>query len=429
VDTIAIAEKWQRFVAADNKQRVRLFVRKLIYLLILKPLAFLLHLVLHLISLGRPVRIGTLIAKGKISIMISYIEPYMRQLRLEGVRNPLVVVINPGKCPNEQLSRMYGRAVQLLDDRHPRLRRLFSFLLRLLAASGSRTVAHLQGADFTPYLRAWGEGGPVLRFTPEERERGQHLLAQMNMSAGVTYICFGLREAAFYQQFLTPESLARYTNPEDRENTYIRNPPLQNYLPMAAHCAEQGLYVLRMGQVAGEPLPSGLHPNIIDYAMKYRTSFGDVYLLANCKFVVAGVAGLWWIATAFNRPIVMSDSPTLHLGAGLRNGDLFIPKKVWVIAEKRLLTFPEMLKADIRYSYEDNCHRDGMELVHNTPEEIAAVVSEMNRRLDGTWSPSDEDEDLQRRFKEMLFSYQHPKSYGLPVRIGAEFLRQHADLL
>jgi hypothetical protein len=51
----------------------------------------------------------------------------------------------------------------------------------------------------------------------------------------------------------------------------------------------------------------------------------------------------------------------------------------------------------------------------------------MNQRLDGTWQGSEEDEELQRRFRA-LYSPDH-MGYGLPGRIGAEFLRQHANLL
>ena len=81
----------------------------------------------------------------------------------------------------------------------------------------------------------------------------------------------------------------------------------------------------------------------------------------------------------------------------------------------------------MRYTYESNCHRDGIELVHNTPEEIAAVVHEMNERLDGTWQPTDEDEELHRRF-DALYSPGH-YGYGMPGKIGTLFLRQYKDLL
>ncbi|MBI2357460.1 MAG: TIGR04372 family glycosyltransferase, partial [Deltaproteobacteria bacterium] len=204
------------------------------------------------------------------------------------------------------------------------------------------------------------------------------------------------------------------------------NPPLANYLPMAAECAKRGFYALRMGELVGEPLPAGLHPNIIDYASKFRAPFGDVYLLGTCKFVVAGGSGLYWIAGAFNRPAVWTDSYPLEMRP-LRPVDLFIPKKLWVISEKRFLSFREMIESGMRYYYESKCRSDGIELIHNTPEEICAVVEETCRRLDGTWVSGREDEELQRRF-DALYLPKH-SGYGMPGRIGAQFLRDHKGLL
>jgi len=431
-----IAEKWRRFTDSDGERRIQLangLARRLIY----RALGFSMSFLFHLISLGRPVRIGTLNAKGKISIMISYIEPYMRQLQLDGGRKPLVVVINPGQCPNEQLSRMYGRAVWLLDDRRPWLRKLFTVIFHILSAAGSPMAACLYSGHTYEFHRAWQEGEPALRFSAEERRKGEHVLANLGIPQGAPYVCFGLREAAYYQEFLTPEAQVLYTNPEDREDTYIRNPPLKNYIPMALQCSNLGLYILRMGKAVDESLPPDLHQKIIDYASKHWTPFGDVYLLANCKFVVAGAAGFWWIASAFNRPVVMTD--TYLLWGTLRADDLFIPKKLWLISEKRLLTFREMLAVGPLYMYQANCLRDGIELVHNTPDEISAVVLEMEQRLNGAWKSSEEDEELQHRFKSLYpprvslrVDERHDffkPNVRIPGRIGAEFLRQYVHLL
>ena len=113
----------------------------------------------------------------------------------------------------------------------------------------------------------------------------------------------------------------------------------------------------------------------------------------------------------------------------MRNGDLFIPQKMWVKSEKRFLSFEEMGKVDMFYAYDSNCRRDGIELVHNSSDEIVSVVMEMNQRLDGSWQPEGDDEALQNRFRDILFSFHHQRSYGLPVRVGAEFLRQNVELL
>ena len=67
-----------------------------------------------------------------------------------------------------------------------------------------------------------------------------------------------------------------------------------------------------------------------------------------------------------------------------------------------------------------------IDLIENTPEEICAVTVEMNDRLDGTWQNTREDENLQQRFWA-LFGLEKLKSPNL--RIGADFLRKHKELI
>lgn len=418
--------EWRRLSAVDTAQRLHR-LKRLTGILLTIPFAGVLYLGLRLLNLVRPVRIGTLNAKGRFSIMVSYIEPYVRRWRLrEGTPRGVLIVINPGTCPNEYLSRMYGRAIWLLDDRRPWRRRLFS-VTHWSFTSRSMLNAPLRSGHIREFAEAWQVGQPVLRLTDEEQAAGQHMLRQMGIPPQAPYICVGLREAAYYQQFLTPDARARHPNPEAEEDTYIRNPSLQSYVPMLSQCASEGFYVLRMGQVVEAPLPPGLPERVIDYAALHRTSFGDVFLLAACRFVVAGGGtGLWWIGSAFNRPVVITDSYNVQF-RGLRQGDLFIPQTFWLMAEKRLMTFRGMLAVKMRYSYRSRCLRDGVEMIHNTPDEISAVVQEMRQRLDGTWHAQEEDEELQRRFRA-LYTPEHA-GYGMPGRIGAEFLRQHADLL
>ena len=69
----------------------------------------------------------------------------------------------------------------------------------------------------------------------------------------------------------------------------------------------------------------------------------------------------------------------------------------------------------------------GIQLVDNTPEEITALAVEMDERLNGTWEPSEEDDELQGRFWSL---FESNKVHGpFFSKIGADFLRQHRQLL
>jgi hypothetical protein len=52
----------------------------------------------------------------------------------------------------------------------------------------------------------------------------------------------------------------------------------------------------------------------------------------------------------------------------------------------------------------------------------------MNQRIDGTWVETDEDIELQERFKK-LRQGQPPRKVQQSVRIGAAFLRRYKHLL
>ena len=65
--------------------------------------------------------------------------------------------------------------------------------------------------------------------------------------------------------------------------------------------------------------------------------------------------------------------------------------------------------------------------VENTAEEILDLAKEMDERLDGIFQTTEEDEELQDRFRSLL---PPPHFYhGTPARIGAKFLRQNGELL
>ncbi len=426
----------QKFLVIKKFEKIKNLEFCIITLMTL-PMAIIAYFFLHFLNIFRPVRIGTLNSKGRLSIMIAYIEPYVRKLNLEGFKNPLVIVINPGNDPNEQLTKMYKRKVLLLDDKNPILRRTFTTVRYIAAVLNSKIHAKLKSGHTKEFRDAWQKGKSILAFTENEKKKGKELLKKLGIPPGVEYICVGLRESSYYQQFLDKKGKAKYfennqvNNKDAESDTYIRNPPLSNYIPMMMDCANKGLYVLRMGQFIDNPLPEKLHPKIIDYASKHRTPFLDVFLLAHCKFVVAGGApGIWWFSTAFNKPVIQSDVYGWEIG-GLRQTDLFLPKKLWFVKKKRFLTFKEMMKYALislnYYAYESNCKKEGLQLIHNTPQEIIAVVREMNQRLEKKWEQTARDEKLQRSLRKLI--PENIDSAHNPFKVGAEFLRQDKSFL
>jgi putative glycosyltransferase (TIGR04372 family) len=215
----------------------------------------------------------------------------------------------------------------------------------------------------------------------------------------------------------------------DRDWNYhnLRDASIHNHVPTAEELTRRGYHALRMGAVVNEPLQTE-NPMVIDYATHFRTDFMDMYLGSQCRFLLTTDCGYHNVAQVFRRPIVWTNFPYLDLVHTWLPNQIFIPKKLWHVEERRYLTFQEILNSKIgRISRSEKMDRLGIKLIENTPEEICAVALEMDDRLNGTWQESEEDEELQRRFRELFASSEfHGQIVSL---IGAEFLRQNRDLL
>ena len=134
------------------------------------------------------------------------------------------------------------------------------------------------------------------------------------------------------------------------------------------------------------------------------------------------------VATIFGVPVACANLPFMELLTAYREGDLFIPKKIWSIELKRFLTFGEILGNGIGgYLDSKDYLESGLEVVENTPQEVLELCREMNERLDGTYEQSEEDEELQTRFHSLFKPHHH--CYGTPACIGANFLRENRQLL
>ena len=118
---------------------------------------------------------------------------------------------------------------------------------------------------------------------------------------------------------------------------------------------------------------------------------------------------------------------------------LFLPKLIYSGEKGRVLTFREALDMGLGHFFPRSpqqlelAERMGLEILENTAEEIAEVSMEMHHRLNSEVRVSKEDEELQTRFMDILRSY--PEVFRFEedndrfVRMGANFLKAHADLL
>lgn len=265
-----------------------------------------------------------------------------------------------------------------------------------------------------------------IAFTSEEETFGQEALHQLGIPEGKPFVCFHARDSAFLKTIFFQRDWSYHD---------FRDSDIKNYLLAVETLAQQGYYALRMGSVVGEKIERD-HYHVIDYAMSgKRTEFLDIYLGAKCQFFLCSDTGMSIIPEMFRRPVIYVNwVPLLRLPSFYVLNGLIIPKKFYLRKEQRFLTFKEILESEMgSASLGELFEKSGVELIENTPEEIASVALEMDKRLKEKWVESEEDRLLQESFWD-LFDSSCYNSTGLypirsAVRIGADFLRQNKFLL
>lgn len=315
---------------------------------------------------------------------------------------------------NYQVKKMWERTKKLHICPFARFMHLLDRLNCRVPGGERHTVLVTSDTD-THGLRAGTSS--YLSFTPEEERLGEEAVEKLGISDGAPFVCFHARDSA-YLDTVYPNYKWRYHD--------FRDSNIHNYIPATEELARRGYFMLRMGAVVKEALDTG-DPKIIDYAIKARTDFMDVYLGAKCRFFLCDTVGSSSIPIVFRRPIAWVNYVQLKNMPTGSAESLLIPKKLWSRKEHRFLSFSEILKSSTFNNEE--YEQGGIEPIENTPEEIAALVVEMDERLKGRWKASDEDEDSQKRFRALLTRHNPNLKEAVVPRIGAEFLRQNHELL
>lgn len=341
----------------------------------------------------------------------------LRRIQLENTPGKRIIYlgISGGKPANQQLLIMFKRKLPIIQSR---------FAWAILHSYIIQRSIFYESLDYfgNDKFYEFNNTELNLHFTESEEDEGRKLLNELGIDRNSWFICFHSRDPVY----LSNQWRKRY-GPRDWDPQDFRDTDIKNYLEAAKYIASLGGFAVRVGYGVAEKLPALNNPRIIDYASYHRTDFGDIYLPAKCKFFLGSPSGLCPIPTIFNVPLACADFIRFN-SILFRKGAILIPKKIWSIREKRVLTFREILESEVAdYALGHQYAEAGLEAVENIPGEILDLAIEMNERLDGTFETTEEDEVLQSRFHSLF--PQHLYSYSAPIRIGAQFLRQNKELL
>ena len=375
-----------------------------------------LSLVLVPLSLFRPIEIWYLRARrAKISLFIEDLECGLRNLQARKQKGKvLVIAIYKLPFPNMQLAKMYRRRLILLGKSQLLLGACLKYVIPIGRITKKNPLER-----YGKMFETWNSGLPSIKFTKKEEAKGRELEEKLFNGETPPFICFAI-QSSIYREKIDVSETKFYGSLRDDPFSSIAG--LENYIPVIRELTNSGIAVVRMGSLEEERLPLGLGPMAIDYAFDSRSEFGDVWLHSKCMFSLVGAAGSHWFGAAFNRPTLMTDAYTIR--STYDNRDLVIPQRGWIPSESRYLTFSEIGNSEWARDIELLVK---IKVLKNTPEEIMDETSEMILRLAGRWIETDEDKELQAKFRSIVNSF--PIHQRTPARMGAKFLREHQYLL
>jgi putative glycosyltransferase (TIGR04372 family) len=320
---------------------------------------------------------------------------------------------------NAQLDRMFRRKIRIIGLTYLPWT---VYKLNALIPGGGKHFVRIKGKEL--YMSRDQDGlfartSPHLEFTPEEKRLGEEALRELGMPEGRQFVCFHTRDSTYLRAQLPKGDIIYHD---------YRDSSIHDLLPAMEELARRGYFAVRMGADAEKKLAQA-NPMIIDYTHSgLRSDFLDIYLGSRCRFFLVSTSGILSVAQIFRRPVVFHNFiPLEHASSWEQNG-LLIFKKLRLRKERRFMTFRETLDSGAgRFLKGESYEELGIEIIDNTPEEIMDVVLEMEARLNGTWTTSDEDEELQRQFWSLFGSSKYHNV--IHARIGAQYLRQNRELL
>lgn len=257
---------------------------------------------------------------------------------------------------------------------------------------------------FNVALNGWGDSPPLLALTPEQRAAGDQVLEKVGISSASWFAGLHVREGAKGGQ-------AR-SGPDADITTYAQ---------AIERITSRGGWVIRMG-IGGTPI-SPMN-QVWDYAnSQYQSDWMDVYLWGACRFFVGTSSGPVWVPPTFGKPVVLTNATTLGLTLNFANS-LIVPKLLWSKRKNRHLTFCEMFEGPYAWSVRPDYDEGDVELVSNTPEELALAVEEMMARVEAPAAHA-QLTHRQQILEGIRFAYVATSQ----ARVCDSFLKLHADLI
>lgn len=268
----------------------------------------------------------------------------------------------------------------------------------------------------------------IIEQTAKEKAQGKAYLASKDLHPLEPFVCIHNRDNAYKKDL--GEKLALQWDYQK-----YRDSEISKYIPTIEKLSGLGLPIFRMGKEVADPLNIA-NPKIFDVD-KSRSDMLDFYLIFNCKFFICNNSGLSHVRNLARKPVLLVNFiPFNHeIIKIMGRNSVFLPKKIWVVKDKRYLSFKEMLSLNFYHGdekkYLAQFDRYGEVLFEeNSKKDILEAAMEMNSRIDKNIEDTELNIQMQKKFWSLRCNEQEVNFIvdTCGYRISQHFLESNLDL-
>jgi len=230
-------------------------------------------------------------------------------------------------------------------------------------------------------------------FTEEETIQGRNFLREIGVNEPEKLVCLNVRDKAYLDEAIPRKGGWGFHSYRDSD--------IRDYELVSRQLSESGYFVLRMGKTVQDKFICD-SCNVFDYAnSKYRSDFLDIWLAANCAFMISTGSGLDSVAITFGRPVAFVNAlPLIDINYWARC--VWSPKHLFWEDGGTRLSVSEHLRNGFRNS---EYYKSSEIVIGNlSAEEIADTVFELVRFISEVGCEDPIDLRRQKAFWELFFS-------------------------
>lgn len=337
---------------------------------------------------------------------------------------------------NKCLMNIFSRYLNIVQDSTSAFWQ-YVFLFHASELNGTRANYYDRYQETSTIIRD-SQYVPFVELNEEEIREAKIKFDELHINN--EYVCIHARDDTYLSRVYQMDS-------KDLAYNDHRDFSIYHYGKLVDYLAQENISVVRMGNGGKEKFD---HPNVADFAMESYDELLDLYLNSRCKYYVGTYTGATVMPKLFGKNVIYVNITSMIYMFYLdcANGkEIYAPKLMYSESKDRFLSIKEMLEYEWMVLATPRNERGSNELiqdvlyVENTEDDILDVYIEADKRYRGIWQDDEQEEELQKRYNEMLdeFKAKHPncpyypnhniEDCIIPHTISSIFLRKHQFLV